>query len=259
MSGQDKTGAESEHPETTHFGFQQVPAPEKKQRVGRVFDSVAERYDIMNDVMSFGVHRLWKWLAIQLSTVRPAQRVLDLAAGTGDLARRLARQVGASGEVVAADINAAMLGRGRQRLTDEGVVGNIRYVQADAERLPFPDHSFDCATMAFGLRNVTNKENALRALFRVLKPAGQVLILEFSKPRLPLLSKAYDIYSFNILPRMGKLIVDDADSYRYLAESIRMHPDQDTLLAMMETAGFERCEYLNFSAGIVALHRGYKL
>ncbi len=245
--------------ETTHFGFQQVPAPEKKQRVGRVFDSVAERYDIMNDVMSFGIHRLWKWLAIHLATVRPGQRVLDLAAGTGDLARRLARLVGEEGEVVAADINAAMLGRGRQRLTDEGIVGNIRYVQADAEHLPFPDDSFDCATMAFGLRNVTHKEAALASLRRVLKPGGQLLILEFSTPRLPLLSKAYDFYSFNILPRMGKLIVDDADSYRYLAESIRMHPDQDTLLAMMEAAGLERCEYLNFSAGIVALHRGHKL
>ncbi|HHH36795.1 MAG TPA: bifunctional demethylmenaquinone methyltransferase/2-methoxy-6-polyprenyl-1,4-benzoquinol methylase UbiE [Gammaproteobacteria bacterium] len=256
MSGKTSDRTDTD---TTHFGFQQVPVPEKKRRVGQVFDSVAERYDIMNDVMSFGIHRLWKWLAIHLSHVRPGQRVLDLAAGSGDLSRRLARRVGEHGEVVAADINAAMLERGRQRLTDEGLVGNIRYVQADAERLPFPDAHFHHATMAFGLRNVTDKAAALAELRRVLKPGGQLLILEFSRPRLPLLSRAYDFYSFNVLPRMGQLIVNDADSYRYLAESIRIHPDQETLLAMMQEAGLEQCDYLNFSAGIVALHRGRRL
>ena len=261
-SGGETRAQPSGEPEaagTTHFGFQQVPVPEKKRRVGQVFDSVAQRYDIMNDVMSFGIHRLWKWLTIHLSPVRPGQQVLDLAAGTGDLTRRLARRVGETGTVIAADINARMLQRGRQRLTDEGIAGNVHYVQADAEALPFPDDCFHCATMAFGLRNVTCKEAALAQLWRVLRPGGQVLILEFSKPRLPGLSRVYDAYSFNVLPRLGKLIVDDADSYRYLAESIRMHPDQEALLEMMRSAGFAHCEYLNFSAGIVALHRGYKL
>jgi len=244
---------------TTHFGYEQVPVHEKVRRVASVFDSVASRYDVMNDVMSFGIHRLWKRLAIDLCGVRPGHSVLDLAAGTGDLTRRFAELVGERGQVVAADINAAMLNVGRDRLLDDGVVGNIRFTQANAECLPFRDNSFDCATMAFGLRNVTDKQAALNSLFRVIKPGGSLLVLEFSKPVLPGLDKLYDVYSFRILPLMGRLIADDEDSYRYLAESIRMHPDQQTLKDMMEQAGFERCDYHNLSGGIVAIHRGFKL
>ncbi len=243
---------------TTHFGFEKVPEEAKKHRVAQVFDSVADRYDVMNDVMSFGIHRLWKWLTIQLCHIRPGQTVLDVAAGTGDLSARLARQVGDAGQVVATDINASMLKQGRQRLTNRGIAGNIAYVQADAETLPFPDNTFDCVTIAFGLRNVTRKEAALASFHRVLKPGGRLMVLEFSKTRVPLVSGLYDFYSFNILPRMGRIIANDSDSYRYLAESIRMHPDQDTLRAMMEAAGFENCGYHNFSTGIVALHHGYK-
>lgn len=245
--------------ETTHFGFQQVPVQEKVARVADVFHSVASKYDLMNDVMSMGVHRLWKRFAIDLAAVRPGQRILDLAGGTGDLAAQMARQTGPAGEVVLADINDSMLRQGRARLDDQGVVGNVRYVQGNAECLPFPDNHFDVITMAFGLRNVTDKEAALRSMYRVLKPGGRLLVLEFSKPASPLLSSAYDTYSFKLLPLMGKLIANDADSYRYLAESIRMHPDQDTLRQMFCDAGFERCEYFNLTGGIVALHRGYKL
>jgi demethylmenaquinone methyltransferase/2-methoxy-6-polyprenyl-1,4-benzoquinol methylase len=243
---------------TTHFGFEQVGWNEKVRRVGAVFDSVAGKYDVMNDVMSLGIHRLWKRFAIELSGVRKGSRVLDLAGGTGDLAARLARIVGAEGEVVLADINAAMLEHGRARLLNEGIAGNVRFVQANAECLPFPDNYFDCITIAFGLRNVTDKDAALRSMYRVLKPSGRLLVLEFSKPTLPGLAPLYDLYSFKLLPLMGKLIANDAESYKYLAESIRMHPDQNTLRAMMEAAGFEDCSYHNLSGGIVALHRGFK-
>jgi len=249
----------SEKSEVTDFGYQKVPVAEKSRKVREVFRSVADKYDLMNDLMSFGIHRLWKHYAVLLAQVRPGQRVLDLAGGTGDLAARIVPRVGPRGEVVLADINEAMLAVGRERLTDLGLVGNVRYVQADAQNLPFPDDYFDRVTIAFGLRNVTDKDAALRAMHRVLKPGGEVLVLEFSKPRLPGLRPLYDLYSFTALPAMGRLVAGDADSYRYLAESIRVHPDQDTLLGMMEAAGFERCRYHNLSGGIVALHRGYKL
>jgi len=243
---------------TTHFGFEKVAEEVKKHRVAQVFDSVADRYDVMNDAMSFGIHRLWKWLTIQLCHIHPGQTVLDVAAGTGDLSARLARLVGDTGRVIATDINASMLEQGRRRLVNQGITGNIAYIQADAETLPFPDNAFDCVTIAFGLRNVTRKEAALAAFHRVLKPGGRLMILEFSKTRAPLVSGLYDFYSFNVLPRLGRLIANDSDSYRYLAESIRMHPDQQTLKTMMEGAGFENCDYHNFSTGIVALHHGYK-
>lgn len=248
----------SEKHKTTHFGFQQVPLEEKAQRVRAVFDSVADKYDVMNDVMSLGVHRLWKRFAIEMTGLRPGQRALDLASGTGDLAMQLAERVGARGLVVASDINAAMLGRGRERLVNKGVVGNVEYTLANAESLPFADDNFDCVTIAFGLRNVTDKDAALRSIYRVLKPGGRLLVLEFSKPVAPGLAPIYDTYSFKLLPLMGKLIADDEASYRYLAESIRMHPGQRELKTMMEAAGFEKCEFFNLSGGIVALHRGYK-
>lgn len=244
--------------QTTHFGFQDVPESQKAEKVAEVFHSVAARYDIMNDVLSGGMHRLWKRFTIELSGVRRGHKVLDIAGGTGDLARKFSSLVGPEGEVVLADINASMLKVGRDRLLDKGVAGNINFVQADAEKLPFPDNHFDVVTIAFGLRNVTHKEDALRSMLRVLKPGGRLLILEFSKPSNPLLSKFYDAYSFKFMPLAGKLITDDADSYRYLAESIRMHPDQETLKAMMADAGFERITFHNMTGGIVALHRGIK-
>lgn len=246
-------------PDTTHFGYQEVPRNEKARRVADVFDSVAERYDIMNDLMSLGVHRLWKRFTVELAAVRPGQRVLDLAGGSGDLAARFAPLVGAAGEVVLADINPHMLEQGRRRLTDRGIIGNVRFAQVNAECLPFPDNSFDCITIAFGLRNVTDKDAALRSMFRVLKPGGRALVLEFSKPVAPGLGPLYDLYSFKVLPLLGRFVARDEASYRYLAESIRMHPDQETLMIMMQQAGFERCDYHNLSGGIVALHRGYKL
>ena len=246
-----------EHKDTTHFGYREVPVSEKARHVAEVFHSVAGKYDLMNDLMSLGIHRLWKWFTVNNSGVRRGAKVLDLAGGTGDLTRKFSEMVGDSGKVVLADINASMLSVGRDRLTDDGVVGNIEYVQANAEALPFPDNSFDCITMAFGLRNVTDKDKALASMYRVLKPGGQLMVLEFSKPA-DWLAKAYDAYSFHLLPRIGKVITGDEDSYRYLAESIRMHPDQETLKQMMETVGFERTSYHNMTAGIVALHRGYK-
>lgn len=244
---------------TTHFGFQQVPLHEKATRVRAVFDSVVDRYDLMNDLMSLGVHRLWKRQTVELAGVRRGQRVLDLAAGTGDLSERFAGIVGTEGEVVVSDINAAMLNRGRERLTDAGLVGNLHYVLANAETLPFTSDHFDCLTIAFGLRNVTDKQQAINEMFRVLRPGGRALILEFSQPTTQPLRRAYDLYSFAVLPTLGRLVAKDPDSYRYLAESIRMHPDQETLRAMMEEGGFEHCDFFNLSGGIVAIHRGYKL
>ncbi|MBI5450268.1 MAG: bifunctional demethylmenaquinone methyltransferase/2-methoxy-6-polyprenyl-1,4-benzoquinol methylase UbiE [Gammaproteobacteria bacterium] len=244
--------------DTTDFGFQRVPVDDKVRRVGAVFDSVASRYDVMNDLMSLGVHRLWKRVAVELSGVRPGQRVLDLAAGTGDMSARLAAETGSTGLVIASDINRAMLGTGRDRLLDRGVTGSIDYVQANAEALPFPDNSFDVVMMAFGLRNVTYKDRVLQAIERVLRPGGCAVVLEFSHPQSQGFAKVYDLYSFNVLPVIGKLVAGDADSYRYLAESIRKHPDQQTLQAMMEQAGLVRCEHFNLTNGVVAIHRGYK-
>lgn len=244
---------------TTDFGFTQVPLEEKARRVAGVFDSVAAKYDLMNDLMSLGIHRLWKRFSIERSGVRRGDTVLDLAGGTGDLAARFSRMVGPQGKVVLADINGSMLEVGRSKLADQGIIGNLEYVQANAEKLPFPDNSFDCITIAFGLRNVTDKAAALASMYRVLRPGKPALILEFSKPVAPGLGPVYDQYSFRLLPLIGRMVANDAESYRYLAESIRMHPDQETLKGMMEEAGFERCEYFNLSGGIVALHRGYKL
>ena len=244
--------------DTTDFGYERVKTAEKAGRVREVFDSVAAQYDLMNDLMSGGLHRLWKRFTIELSAVRSGQTVLDIAGGTGDLAAKFSKLVGADGKVILADINAAMLSVGRDRLIDKGALSNIDVVQADAQFLPFEDNSIDCITIAFGLRNVTDKPKALRSMHRVLKPGGRVLVLEFSKPTSPLLSKVYDAYSFSALPAMGKLITDDADSYRYLAESIRKHPDQESLLEMVEDAGFVDCRYHNMTGGIVAVHRGIK-
>ncbi len=244
--------------ETTDFGFQTVDKDEKQTMVAKVFHSVASKYDLMNDLMSFGIHRVWKRYTIEASGVRRNQRVLDLAGGTGDLTAKFSRLVGENGEVVLADINDSMLKMGREKLRDHGIVGNVSYVQANAEELPFPDDYFDCITISFGLRNVTDKAKALRSMFRVLKPGGRLLVLEFSKPVLDPLSKIYDAYSFHILPRIGQVIVNDADSYCYLTESIRMHPDQETLKGMMEEAGFDQVSYTNMTGGIVALHKGFK-
>ncbi|TKB46292.1 bifunctional demethylmenaquinone methyltransferase/2-methoxy-6-polyprenyl-1,4-benzoquinol methylase UbiE [Thalassotalea mangrovi] len=243
---------------TTDFGYKQVKTEEKEQLVAGVFHSVAQQYDIMNDLMSFGIHRLWKRFTIDASGARPGNKVLDLAGGTGDLTAKFSKIVGANGQVVLADINSSMLNVGRDKLRDLGVVGNVDYVQANAQALPFEDNTFDIVTIAFGLRNVTDKDEALRSIYRVLKPGGRLLVLEFSKPEHELLNKVYDFYSFNILPKMGDIVAKDGDSYEYLAESIRMHPDQETLKAMMETAGFEQTSYHNLTGGIVALHKGFK-
>ena len=241
---------------TTDFGYQQVPAGEKAHRVEQVFRSVADRYDVMNDLMSLGLHRLWKIHAINLAQVRPGMQCLDLAAGTGDLSAQLARRVGPKGRVVVSDINEAMLNRGRDRLINEGILNNVEFLLADAEQLPLPHQSFDRVTIGFGLRNVTDKQQALAEMHRVLKPGGMALILEFSEFYLKPLKPLYDLYSFQVLPRLGRLIAGDADSYRYLAESIRMHPDQATLREMMASAGFEDCDYFNLHGGLVAIHRG---
>ena len=244
--------------DTTHFGYQTVAANEKADKVAGVFDSVADKYDVMNDLMSLGIHRLWKRFAISLSHLRPGERVLDLAGGTGDLTHRMLPLVGPGGLVVLSDINTNMLNEGRKRLLDEGAFGNVAYAQLDAEQLPFPDHSFDCITIGFGLRNVTDQPRALAAMLRALKPGGRAIILEFSRPLAPGLQPVYDLYSFKVLPWLGQLVVNDADSYRYLAESIRMHPGQETLLQMMQDAGFDRCQCFNLAGGIVAVHRGYQ-
>ena len=243
---------------TTHFGYREVPEGQKHRLVGEVFRSVAAKYDLMNDLMSLGVHRAWKAFAIGQCGVRAGHRVLDLAGGTGDLAARLAPRVGATGELVVADINDAMLEVGRGRLADRGLAGNIRFVRADAETLPFPDNYFDCIIIGFGLRNVTRQQRALDSMFRVLRPGGRALVLEFSRPTSPGLGKLYDAYSFSILPWLGRTVAGDEASYRYLAESIRKHPDQETLKGMMQQSGFERVEYHNLSGGIVALHKGFK-
>lgn len=244
--------------DTTHFGYKTVAADEKAGLVANVFHSVAAKYDIMNDMMSMGIHRLWKRQTIASSGVRRGHQVLDLAGGTGDLTAKFSELVGDTGKVVLGDINDSMLKVGREKLRNRGLVSNIEYVQMNAEALPFPDNTFDAITIAFGLRNVTDKDKALRSMYRVLKPGGRLLVLEFSKPQHDALSKAYDFYSFNILPTMGQLVANDAESYRYLAESIRMHPDQDTLKGMMIEAGFEQVTYQNMTGGIVALHRGFK-
>lgn len=243
---------------TTHFGFESVAWDEKEKKVDAVFHSVAKNYDLMNDLMSLGIHRLWKRFTIALSQVHAGQQVLDLAGGSGDLTRLLSRKVGEQGQVILADINAAMLTVGRDRLLDEGLYSNINFVQANAQTLPFADNSFDCITIGFGLRNVTDKEEALRSMYRVCKPGGKVMVLEFSTPTLPGLKPIYDWYSFNVLPKIGQLFAQDTDSYQYLAESIRMHPTQEGLKAMIERAGFEDCHYHNLSGGIVALHIAHK-
>jgi demethylmenaquinone methyltransferase/2-methoxy-6-polyprenyl-1,4-benzoquinol methylase len=243
---------------TTHFGYKTVNVEEKADKVAEDFNSVAAKYDLMNDLMSGGVHRLWKRVTIEMSGVRRGNKVLDIAGGTGDLTAKFSRIVGPEGTVVLADINDSMLKVGRDRLMDRGVVNNVTFSQADAQYLPFPDNTFDVITIAFGLRNVTDKDLALRSMLRVLKPGGRLLVLEFSKPGNPLLSKVYDTYSFSLLPKLGKLFADDADSYQYLAESIRMHPDQQTLQTMMDDAGFANTDFHNMTGGVVALHRGVK-
>jgi demethylmenaquinone methyltransferase/2-methoxy-6-polyprenyl-1,4-benzoquinol methylase len=243
---------------TTHFGYKDVPVDDKQGLVADVFDSVATRYDVMNDLMSGGIHRLWKKFTIEVSAVRRGHQVLDLAGGTGDLAEKFHGLVGDEGHVILADINASMLNVGRDRLTDAGICNNMSFAQVNAEYLPFEDNSFDCISIAFGLRNVTHKEKAMESMLRVLKPGGKLLILEFSKPRNEMLSKAYDAFSFGVIPKIGKLVTNDADSYRYLAESIRKHPDQETLKAMLLETGYAEVNYHNMTGGIVALHTAIK-
>ena len=243
---------------TTHFGFETVDVEDKAKRVRGVFDSVASNYDLMNDLMSMGIHRIWKKFAVELAGIRNGQKILDLASGTGDLAARFSTLVGPDGQVIMSDINAAMLNEGRNRMLDEGHVGNVQYAQINAQSLPFADNTFDCITIGFGLRNVTDKQMALDAMYKALKPGGRLMVLEFSHPTSKPLQKIYDVYSFKLLPLIGKVVARDEDSYRYLAESIRMHPDQETLKDMLSEAGFEDCDYHNLSGGIVAVHRGFK-
>ena len=240
----------------THFGYQQVPEEDKAKRVGEVFSSVAGNYDLMNDLMSLGLHRVWKRFALEMSGVRAGSRVLDVASGSGDLAAAFARRAGPTGLVWMTDINAEMLAVGRDKLLDAGLFAPL--ARCDAEKLPFPDDTFDCVSVAFGLRNMTRKENALAEMARVARPGGRVIVLEFSRPWKPL-ARAYDAYSFEVLPRLGRIVARDEGAYRYLAESIRMHPDQETLKGMMEAAGLARVEYFNLAAGVVALHRGWKV
>ncbi len=242
----------------THFGYQQVETKEKAGRVADVFHSVANKYDIMNDLMSFGLHRLWKRSTVDLCQLHPGNKVLDVAGGTGDLAIKFAEKVGDKGQVILSDINSSMLKEGRNKVIDSGHFENIHLCQLDAEKLPFPDNYFDCITIGFGLRNVTDKNAALRSFHRCIKPGGRAIILEFSHVTSEVLQTIYDSYSFRILPKLGKMVTDDEDSYQYLAESIRMHPDQEKLKQMMQNAGFERCDYHNLSSGIVAIHKGYK-
>lgn len=249
---------ESPKTEQTHFGYQQVPVEDKVKKVGEVFHSVAAQYDIMNDLMSFGIHRVWKRITRELSGLRPGHQVLDLAGGTGDLSMLFADVVGNTGNVVLTDINESMLSVGRNRLTDKGYFKNIQYAILNGEMLPFRDDRFDLVSIGFGLRNFTDKEKALRAIYDCLKPGGRLLVLEFSKPTNPILEKLYDTYSFSVIPKIGQIVADDAESYQYLAESIRKHPDQDTLKSMMVDAGFEDCDYFNLTGGIAAVHRGYK-
>ena len=244
--------------ESTHFGYKTIPAKDKASYVAGVFDSVANKYDIMNDIMSGGVHRIWKHITVEISRVKPGQKVLDVAGGTGDLAAKFAKRVGPSGHVVLSDINQSMLDIGRDRLIDKGLVKNISYVLADAQMLPFQDDSFDIVSIGFGLRNVTDKDRALISMRRVLRPGGKLLILEFSKPYSDIISKLYDEYSFKIIPKLGKLFANDEGSYKYLAESIRVHPDQETLKHMVQKAGLLNVEYINMSGGIAAVHMGIK-
>lgn len=259
MAAQTDKHSNEKADELTDFGYRRVPEAEKARLVREVFDSVADRYDLMNDLMSFGIHRLWKKHLVRSSGVRPGAQVLDLAGGTGDIARLLRKQTGREGSVVLGDINNAMLRRGRARLEDNGVIDGLEYVQCDAEQLPFPDGGFDLITIGFGLRNVTHKETALRSMYRTLKPGGRLLVLEFSKFRIAPLRPLYDLYSFKVLPRLGRAVARDPESYKYLAESIRKQPDQDELKTMFEQAGFERCSYQNLSGGVVAIHSGYRI
>jgi len=245
--------------QTTHFGYQTVAESEKASRVADVFHSVAARYDLMNDLMSLGIHRLWKRRFVEMAAVRAGHFVLDIAGGTGDIVERIYPRLGDRGRIILSDINESMLQQARSRLVDRGILKNLEYVQANAEQLPFADNYFDCITIAFGLRNVTNIDKALQSMFRVLKPGGRLLVLEFSKPVLEPLKPLYDAYSFTILPKLGKWVADDEASYRYLAESIRMHPDQESLKQRMQAQGFEKCDYTNLSGGIVAIHRGFKI
>ena len=248
----------SDNGKTTYFGFKEVPENEKQTLVGNLFSAVADKYDVMNDAMSFGLHRTWKWFTIAQSGVRSGHKVLDLAAGSGDLSRKFADKVGSKGLVVVTDINQAMLEQGRIRLTNEGRIGNVQYAQVNAEYLPFADNEFDCISISLGLRNVTDKEKALASMCRCLKPGGKVLVLEFSKPTSELMQKLYDSYSFNVIPKMGELIANDRESYQYLVESIRQHPPQEELKSMMLEAGFDKVKYHNLIGGVVALHIGYK-
>lgn len=257
---------ENSQKKTAHFGYKEVPWEEKTKYVNQVFDAVADKYDIMNDLMSFSLHRLWKKFAVELSGIRQGQYVLDLAGGSGDLTEKIARRLCAAsdtrgvhkGQVCLVDLNMPMLTAGRERLINSGLISNVSYVQANAEHLPFADNTFDCITIAFGLRNITDKTAALRAMYRILKPGGKVLVLEFSRPAYAWLQSLYDAYSFYLIPVLGNIVTGSEDSYRYLIESIRMHPDQETLQDMIHQAGFEDCVFHNLTGGIVALHKAYK-